>query len=71
MIELGSMYHMLEPLDFSAWSVEETATEAELLMKGGRLFYCSTLLLDTMIAIILLFHCRHIELNSCNVFLYI
>lgn len=36
-IELGSMYHMLEPMDFSAWSMEETAMEAELLNKDGKL----------------------------------
>ena len=35
-IELGSMYHMLEPMDFSTWSLEETATVAELLTKDGK-----------------------------------
>ena len=38
-IELGSMYHMLEPMDFSTWSVEETATVAELLMKDGKIIF--------------------------------
>ena len=38
-IELGSMYHMLEPMDFNTWSVEEATTEAELLIKDGKLQY--------------------------------
>ena len=35
-IELGSMYHMFEPMDFSTWSLEEAAVEAELLSKDGK-----------------------------------
>jgi hypothetical protein len=37
-IELGSRYHMLEPKDFNAWTVEEATTEAELLIKDGKLW---------------------------------
>ena len=34
-IEYGSMYHMIKPLDFNTWSVEEVATEAALATKDG------------------------------------
>ena len=34
-IEFGSMYHMLEPLDYSTWSVEEVAMETLLVTKNG------------------------------------
>ena len=33
-IEIGSMYHMLEPMDYSTWSVGESAMEAVLVTKG-------------------------------------
>ena len=36
-LELGSMYHMLDPMDYSTWSMEEIAVEAVLITKDGKL----------------------------------
>ena len=39
-IELGSMYHMFEPMDFSTWSIDETPLEATLATKDGKSSFC-------------------------------
>ena len=36
-VEFGHMYHMLEPMDFSTWSIDEAAMEAMLITKDGEI----------------------------------
>lgn len=38
-IEFGSMYHMLEPMDYTSWSLQEEAIEVVLVKHDGKSSY--------------------------------